>query len=1511
MRARKFYVTRTSLIASFSILFFAIIVSSIYIGVFKSDPYTKKFRSLKTELFESIGIEFRADHNTNKALFTQFALDDVSVKFKGDKRPFFYADTLVFDQSFISLILVFTKMPIPLRLTIENGRLNIDNTKLATEAAVQEPTPPSEPAVASTEESGSSGFDPLQIIKHGLSVNIDSFSVSIKDVGSEIKADKFDANISFDGGLNINYFNLNLPSFHYIVEDGIKVNLENVTASSNEDGVVNFNFGKTLVHEPSTNLTIDIDNLSPYFAKDYNRHQALHVPFPNMEIVTDALNVSFPEAEFIMEFIDWKNINFIAKMKEARFGAKALGSSPLVFEEFEGIITTNKRKDVLQIKSKLSADALFILNSFTSELNVSIANFSPSIEGWVELSNIVFDGVQDSFVLGLDLNSQSINLSMNSISESAKNNGDKQLHLAANLDLVNSLFRADMVFDGFEGAKTRMFLPPIVNLLLNDSSFLNGTVTLSGTTGGEDLLADGSINLSLSNIHLFSNKGDLTTVGTISVKDNIISIPKVDLRVFDYLISLNGAYPLSTMLPEVGIVIYKDNEEVAHGNFLLQDDIYRGQFASEDEGIYFSGAFDLEDETRTTATGRLGLYSSQYPFEMSFDHVTKYINLSSTGINLSGILSNNGRINIDANNFKIPQIPIIRISEGVLNSVMVLQILDKGWQITSNNVNVKFDTGNSLEFRMLAGTRGVLVQDLKLMLANNLFDGNFFLDPGDDFSWDPFKLSVGGALVSQTSPACVYVSYLPNGEAVSLFLRLEGFDGLSAIKGNPFDKINLSIIAETNLKDKHSAHGSLNATSKTANGDRALFNIGFNNNILTLSDVDINYGSLSLTSPTIFFNLNDGRADMSLALKYMHPKAGGAKEFSFNMNATGDLKAFVDNGFSTENLREGINVDFRLSNINIANTFFPNSFGSRISLTGDRVVLSGTMMNGFYDFNTSDFGLYLDDSFGLGMDLSGYVRDGMMDIKINDISLAYNLLDSLIWTAAVYFGEGVFEGDLRLIGKVSNPQFFGSLYSDKAGMRFLWAEKEDCLIIDPVLNFFGNTANIPRTEVLSTHLDTGRLSSFEAWAEFTIRDWNLPHLKLAMDVDENNPVSVSVPIPGPNMNLDVEEVWGHLEFDLYDLVIPDMRFNLVARNGTIAPPARLPSWFFGEEEVASNTSTSTSDATEVLVSEETGGGVDYTKVHGTVKIINGGHFMYPSINSPIINANLAENQEAVVTYENGRFYADGDLEINSGEIFYFQKNFLITEGSISWHKTGLIDAIVNPSDLEGLSVSLTARLKDFDLKGEPTDIYLSVSNATLDNITPRLSSSTGLSDAEILSILGENILPTSTYTSAGISSLAYMSSVALDIFGRLGTLPNLGENTFSETVERALGLDLFSIRQRIFYNVLADIIPDSSGKSTSESAFSRYLNGTTIFMGKHIAHNIFFQATIHFLSSDKETKKGSSNSFFIQGLQGDLELAFEWNNELASFSLFTNPNELSFLGIMDNIGISITKHFVI
>nr|WP_320130907.1 hypothetical protein [uncultured Sphaerochaeta sp.] len=114
----------------------------------------------------------------------------------------------------------------------------------------------------------------------------------------------------------------------------------------------------------------------------------------------------------------------------------------------------------------------------------------------------------------------------------------------------------------------------------------------------------------------------------------------------------------------------------------------------------------------------------------------------------------------------------------------------------------------------------------------------------------------------------------------------------------------------------------------------------------------------------------------------------------------------------------------------------------------------------------------------------------------------------------------------------------------------------------------------------------------------------------------------------------------------------------------------------------------------------------------------------------------------------------------------------------------------------------------------------------------------------------------------------------------------MGNADLTEIIRKSMGLDMFSLRSNIVQNVLIDALPGNN--SSSFSPLARYLNNTTMFLGKYIGTNFFMQALLHLSAMDSSKVV---RSFLVPDLSLDLELSLEWNNPLSTFSLFTQPDE--------------------
>lgn len=1511
-RKGKFYTTKECLILSFSLLISALIIAIVLVSAFDLDIYTRAYRKARERLFSSLGIKIIAEKSTNEALLSAFILDNVEIKIQGDDEPLLSAERIAFNQSFFSIVMSLTGLPVPLDVSVKNAHLNIKDRAENPDQNIDQDIDDRNgddfisDRTSNDQKQSEKKFNIISVLKHGVSINLESFKVDIASKNNSIHTDPLDVFISFDRRLNFKEFELNIPNLLLNLSENENIEFGRIKASKGDSNRIDMLFDDLRINNNTAeSLTFSLENLSPYIERDSSRNQTLHVPLSNLSFSRNGIEISSESdnTELICQFIGWNDINVLFNSDLLRLKLSSYGNPDITLSSLNFKYNYGQTNEVT-LTSNIETKNLLFLKPFKGEIDGNFKDPFNNPKGNIAIDNVVFDRVDDVFSLLLSLENGVINTSFTSNSQS---DNVKELTASAMVNLNSFEFDASVLFSSFHGKKMLMFIPDIGSLLLSNASLVNGEIKLKGR-GDRMFDASGDAHVVISNLHFLNQRSAMTIDGALNVEDGIVNIRNTEINLFGFRFTLDGKYNLKTSLPDITAILYKNDTEYARGTFIEDGGLYRGKITSLDGVITFDGLFNLNNPLSTTANGLLTIYNNNYAFDINFDNKTKYLMAITDGLSIKGYAMNKGLINIAVNNLSFPKLPFIKVVDSKVNSSINIDLTGELLKVTSDGVNLAFENGSVLDFKLDATRKNIHINDIQVKTGIEMYTGAFFVNTiNDNGAFSPFNIKVGGSLHSSSLKSTVNISYVPNDNSATLYLDMKGFKGFSTIKGNPFDGIDVSLLATTNLKDKHTVFGSIKASGDRG-GDKLNIDIGFNNNVLTLSNFDLSYGNIKIDDAEVTLNFTTGDARLNSYITAEMERVEENSVFSFMLDAVSNIKPLMNAEYNLRNITDVIKGTVKFHNANFHNTFYPSDFTTEIEITSESIKAIGKTLNGFYNFDDSTLSINLDKSFTIGFSANGSVKNGIIDIQFDNVYFPFNYLDLLIWGNSVKFGDGIFEGSVRLVGDTSNPQWYGNLSAKSAVMWNLWAENELCTIMNPKIVAFGNTLNILKTDVFARNTKTGRISRFMVGGKLHLEKWDLPLIELVIDIDKDNPVSVSVPLPQPNLNVDVEDVWGHFEMDLYYLNFPDIRFDLEARDGTLAPPARFPRWLYDPSVPSKPINIERSKK--------------YTKLDGNLKIEKGMSFKYPSVTNPFINASIGENQEGRIEYKDGRFTVDSDLALRSGEIFYFQKNFLITEGTLSWHSMANMGEILESSmtngflkqyaaDFAGINLSLSARLKDYDANGNPVDIYLSFENATLDNLTPRFSSSTGLSDAEILLILGQNILPTSTYSSTGLSSLAYMSSVALDVVTKLGVIEPLGKNTLGDTLTRALGLDMFSVRQRIFYNVIADVIPGFSGDGEYGYAFSRYLNGTTIFLGKNVTNDLFFQASFHFLSPSSSQSSGKTKNLFIQGLTGEAEFSLEWNTPLATISIFTNPSELSFLDFLNNIGINIKRHFVL
>jgi hypothetical protein len=329
--------------------------------------------------------------------------------------------------------------------------------------------------------------------------------------------------------------------------------------------------------------------------------------------------------------------------------------------------------------------------------------------------------------------------------------------------------------------------------------------------------------------------------------------------------------------------------------------------------------------------------------------------------------------------------------------------------------------------------------------------------------------------------------------------------------------------------------------------------------------------------------------------------------------------------------------------------------------------------------------------------------------------------------------------------------------------------------------------------------------------------------------------------------------------------------DLVVKDAVVRSGVDIPSW--------------------IITRQETNGDFKITTAENN-------SFYYPKLDNPIISLTMSKNQNFEFKFDSltKAYSVEGSVDILQGEIFYFQKNFYIDSGSLSLR----LNNVTN--QLEPI-VSLEATLREIDDDGDSVDIVLTLDNNSLNNLNPVFSSIPSKSQQDIMSILGQSFSSSSTSNS---NSVATIATAATSVFSSLGYIETGGVSTLNQTIASTLNLDFFSLKSSIVENILLETFIDDPSYS-SYSPLARYLNNTTVYMGKYLTADSKFQILINLLA----TNDSDTTSFLTNDLSLDIEMSYEIDTELAKFSFFTNPTQLSFLEILDTIGFSVTKtiHF--
>lgn len=429
-----------------------------------------------------------------------------------------------------------------------------------------------------------------------------------------------------------------------------------------------------------------------------------------------------------------------------------------------------------------------------------------------------------------------------------------------------------------------------------------------------------------------------------------------------------------------------------------------------------------------------------------------------------------------------------------------------------------------------------------------------------------------------------------------------------------------------------------------------------------------------------------------------------------------------------------------------------------------------------------------------------------------DVSSAdLRVLNAILKSPIISFTSGVASGRLSIAGPVNDPDFLGSLEVIGGGILCRSYSPDEAGPISTRFTFDGRGFH---SEPIVATVGSARMSG---QAAFTMDHWVPVTFDISLATVEGTAAHLAAKFG--SLNVDGRGVGGarivgnERRTDITgSLVVSDCRISL----------GPYPGGDFIAED----------PPTYANFSVETGKRVE---------------FLWPSETFPVLRATASPGGTAAVTYrgDTGGYRVTGSADILGGEIFYFDRSFIMKSGTIAFDET---EVAFDPR------ITARAEVREWDPEtGEAVKIYLDA-DSRLSTFSPRFSSDPSRTDVEILAMIGAPIFSRTEDQGLGVSALMLSG----DILSQFGIL-----RPFEQRIRKLLNLDMFSIRTQIVQNLLAEKL---------FGATVNPLDNTAVSLGKYLGNDLFLEMLVRLQS--RPAAAGSSSP--AEGLASEVELNIEW-----------------------------------
>ena len=984
-------------------------------------------------------------------------------------------------------------------------------------------------------------------------------------------------------------------------------------------------------------------------------------------------------------------------------------------------------------------------------------------------------------------------------------------------------------------------------------------------------IGDLAYTLNISDVTLGGIESFVSSKGSAAFNEESIDFDDLELESKYFSLNLKGNLPYANMLPSLDFSLsLPEGKEIVQGyvnlynentyNFLL--DVKAFEETSLEGKVTFIDKEIVGDGVLTTI-------GTKRPFDFNVDLQTKAFNATSPKILLTGDFSNGFEASLSLN--RLDLVKNGKNTSMYMDGVLGFSIGDDGWSIKGDSINLEniwfIPSSPSIKLSLLGNENEISIPELYISTnEKEYFKGKVYFD------LKTFDLS--GTLDALEGEGDLVFSFSKD-ELYSGFIRVRNLDLAPFGIKDMYANVNLtgraSRVADLSMEGKIDV-----LTYDSVNDDRKITaNISINSDSLLLDYIKFTNSGFSIEIDSIAWNSIDGVLRISegrLRIKGEHVDRDYpiSADFDLSLMMYDDENLYSSLYNALKDGGEGIRLEFNLKSLDIDNSRILVENKNTVGIIHNRKInLEGSLINGWLDFDLMSFDLNIDVDPLASASIKGDIKDG---INANAVIKSFNMyfVNTFMNPPLITFDECFVKGEAGIIAKDGIYNLNGNLSADEMGVNIFWAPDQKVIIHNPTFTLWNNDLRCSVSKATVIDYETYEKKSIDIYAGLTLTPTlSIEGYVAEMWMDENNTIRIRLPLP--MMGIDIlANGYGHYYMKTTDgePMTNDGELTVVDSEVTIGMNP-YPEWY----DLKGN-----------------------ANVDLILNFKRNNRVIYPAQQDPIISITLDEDSSVKFVKRGREISVQGDVDIRGGEIFYFQKYFYITEGNISFPDPNKLDPKIN----------LRATLRTYDNESNRVEVYLVMKDNTFENINPTLESSPAKDLNEIMEILGQSILPSSTYGTVSVGSVTQLVTEGIDILGRLGIVtasnPISGMN---QSLKEFFGVDSFSLHSNIVNNILSDTISSSfTDNYSTYSPMARYLDGTTLNIGKYLSSNFYLQGMIH-LSANKNVK--DKYTFISDDLVLDTEFSLEWMNPAFKITFTTSPSYFSLYSIMDTFRFSISK----